>query len=171
MYHKFEGSYTNSGKIRPPENIVSLQLSQKKYTGPKKMPENQMVPKFMFLGWRGRERERERQREGGGREERLRIHLSVESELWHSTENSLGPREKWWHEDYDSGIHTRLQLAQQTQSSLQEKENSLFWMLVVGHRTAEGRRGQSSLVVPAGHGAAWILCSRKTNCAFLWVRI
>ena len=37
MYHKFEGSYTNSGKIRPPENIVSLQLSQKKYTGPKKM--------------------------------------------------------------------------------------------------------------------------------------
>lgn len=46
----------------------------------------------------------------------------------------------------DSGTLSRLQLAQQNQSLLQATENSLFWMLVVGHRTAEGRRSQSNLL-------------------------
>ena len=100
-----------------------------------------MTPKFLFLG-DGEQGERERKKES----ERARTHLLVPSKLWHSTEKSSGPREKWRREDYDSGISTRLQLAQQNQSLLQATENSLVWMLVLGHRTAKGRRGQSNLL-------------------------
>lgn len=103
-----------------------------------------MTPIFMFLGGR---------KEGG---EKKRIYLLVASELWHSTEKNLGPREKWWDEDYDSGIPTRLQLAQQNQPFLQATENTRFWKLVLGHRTAKGRRGQSNLLwlSQQGTGAA-----------------
>lgn len=64
-----------------------------------------MTPNFLFLG-DGEQGERKKE------SEKARTHLLVPSKLWHSTEKSSGPREKWWREDYDSGISTRLQLAQ-----------------------------------------------------------
>lgn len=85
------------------------------------------------------EREKEK-REGEKQKDLLVAHW-----LWHSTEKSSESRENWRNEDYEAGIPTRLQLAQQNRPLLQATENSLFWKLVSGHRAAEGQRGQSNL--------------------------
>lgn len=115
-----------------------------------------MMPKYVF--WGGRERGR--------------THHLVASELWHSTEKRSGAQRDMVEWRLDSGTLTRLQLAQENQSFLQATENSLFWMLVLGHRTAEGRRGQSNLLwlFQQVLGSVNFMLKGHQLCIF-WVRI